>query len=79
MTVTPSVAVDIERGENTGRQIVYYNVVRAMRPVGAWRGEAVEIKLARSQLADGQDGCVYLLQADDSGHILGAAAWRPAT
>ena len=48
-------------------------------PVGSWRGEAVETRLARDHVTEGKDGCVCLLQADATGHILGAAAWRPGT
>lgn len=77
MSVTPAVAVAIERGENTGSTVTYHNVVRSMMPVGSWRGDGVEIRLAKDHLADGKNGCVCLLQADDTGHILGAAAWRP--
>ncbi len=79
MTVTPEVAVAIERGENTGSTVTYFNVVRSMMPVGSWHGDAVEVRLAMDHLTDGRDGCVCLLQANDSGHILGAAAWRPGT
>jgi hypothetical protein len=48
-----------------------------MMPIGSWHGDEVEIRLARDHLTEGKDGCVCLLQAADTGHILGASAWRP--
>jgi hypothetical protein len=76
MAVTPEVTVEIERGENAGSTITYYNVARSLKSVGSWRGDEMELRLARHSLSDGKDGCVGLLQVDDTGYIAGAAAWR---
>jgi hypothetical protein len=77
MTLTPEVTVEIERGENTGTTITYYNVVRSMMPAGSWQGDEVVNRLPRDHLTDGRDECICLLQANASAHILGAAHWRP--
>lgn len=74
--------VDIARGENAGSKMGYYNVVRAMRPIGMWNGEPVRITLPEHELmADGVDGCGVIVQEDlpsGPGAIIGAAligAW----
>lgn len=69
--------VDIARGENAGETIEYYNVVRAVRPIGMWDGAAVKITLPGDELmGDGVDGCAVIVQEDlpnGPGRILGAA------
>ena len=42
------VTVPIERGENTGKSITYYNVVRKLRPIAMWKGKEVTIDLPSS-------------------------------
>jgi len=54
---------EVARGENAGRELVNYNVVREFRPLGKWSGEALDITLDLSA-ADGHDACAVLLQAD---------------
>ncbi len=65
--------VAIERGENRGKTLIYHNVVRQMVPIGAWRGDAIEVELPKSDLMEGYDGCTAILQVDGAGEILGAA------
>ena len=74
---TPRVEVEIQRGENTGRTIVYHNVVRDLSAVGHWRGEPSTTKLTREAVAGCTPGtCAILLQQGGTGSILGAA-WVP--
>ncbi|MDX2258671.1 MAG: DUF1223 domain-containing protein [Hyphomicrobiaceae bacterium] len=69
--------VEIARGENAGRSITYYNVVRELAPVGEWRGQATRITLARdSVMWPGAKACAILLQQGLGGPILGAARWQ---
>lgn len=66
--------VKITRGENAGRTIRYYNVVREMTPIGVWHGEEVSLELPKSDvMGRGYDGCAVLLQAGSAGPIIGAA------
>ncbi|MDQ0317225.1 DUF1223 domain-containing protein [Amorphus orientalis] len=66
--VVPQVAVAISRGENTGREIVYHNVVRSLRAIGMWKGDEVAIDLPMSELnRDGDGACVVLVQIDAAG------------
>jgi hypothetical protein len=73
-----SATVAIERGENTGRTITYSNVVRKLRPIEMWKGEAMEVDLPKSEIANAKaERCAVLLQAELEGGlpgpILGAA------
>jgi hypothetical protein len=75
--LTSETEVLITRGENAGSTIEYYNVVRAMRPIGMWDGDAVKITLPEKELmVDGVDACAIIVQEDQPkgpGQILGAA------
>lgn len=70
--------VAIARGENAGSTISYYNVVRAMRPIGMWDGQPVKVTLPEAELMGhgGIDGCAVIVQEDlpnGPGAIIGAA------
>lgn len=75
--VEAQVTAAIAKGENAGREIVYRNVVRGLRPVGMWKGEALAIDLPSSEIdQDGRRCVVVILQAERDekpGPILGAA------
>ncbi len=65
----------IDRGENQGRTLSYFHVVRAIRRVGTWSGEAVELSVNLSQ--EGMSGfgnCAIIVQGEGMGPVLGAAA-----
>ena len=65
---------DVGRGENSGRKIHNSNVVRELRPLGTWTGEArvfpLDMAAAR---AEGRGGCAILVQQGRGGPIIGAA------
>jgi hypothetical protein len=70
--------VDISRGENVGRKVVYRNAVTKLETVGMWDGKALTIKLPAALISKkAQDGCAILLQTHDAagnpGRIYGAA------
>ncbi|MGH1350604.1 MAG: DUF1223 domain-containing protein [Methyloligellaceae bacterium] len=72
--VKKAVTVNIGRGENHGRKITYYNVVRQLAPVGQWMGKAVNLRLPKQPfINDKPDFFVALLQAKDNGRIIGVA------
>ncbi len=73
-----SVTVTIDRGENTGRTLTYHNVVRKLRPVAMWKGNAMTIDVPRSEIDHAEvDSCAFLLQVEAEGGapgpMLGAA------
>lgn len=75
--VEPKADVEIKRGENRGRNLTYYNVVREMSAIGMWSGKPMRIELLRSAvLAEGRK-CAVLLQLGDTGRIVGAAWMSP--
>lgn len=68
-------SVNIRRGENSGRKVVYHNVVRQMIPLGRWSGKSLEVRLPKSDvMGPGYDGCAVLLQVNGTGPIIGAAS-----
>jgi hypothetical protein len=69
----------IGRGENAGRTLSYYHVVRELRRIGTWRGGEEKISL---DLTDerrlGFENCAVIVQAVAGGPIIGAASMRLA-
>jgi hypothetical protein len=68
------VEVPIRAGENKGRVLTYYNVVRDLKSVGTWTGKPATITVDRTTvMKPGADSCAVLLQTSQTGPILGAA------
>jgi len=64
----------VTRGENAGKTLINYNVVRAVRPVADWNGEAVDTVLRLSELdSPGGELCAVIIQERPQGRIIGAA------
>ncbi|MBL6931381.1 MAG: DUF1223 domain-containing protein [Rhodospirillales bacterium] len=61
----------VKKGENRGKTITNRNVVRALKHIGTWQGEAVSIS---SPLDESGDACAVIVQSRTSGAILGAAS-----
>jgi hypothetical protein len=67
-------ATQVADGENAGDRLVNHNVVRGWRDLGAYTGARLEIPLDLADArAAGRSGCALLVQAEESGEILGAA------
>lgn len=75
MTIAPKFSVEIERGENAGRTIDYYNVVRKLVPATMWKGEATTARLPKTVMSAECTACVALLQQGNVGPVKAAAAW----
>lgn len=66
----PEASVDILRGENAGKTVVYTNIVTEMQQIGTWDGTApVGLEVA----VEGDEAIAVLVQADGQGPVLGAA------
>lgn len=66
--------VEIRRGENGGRMLSYFNVVRDINRIAVWTGKATNIPLdIEAMRAAGRDGCAILIQSMGYGEIIGAA------
>jgi hypothetical protein len=63
----------VNRGENRGREVRNYNVVRSLTRVGSWNGEAATITASMPETGGVGDGCAVIVQAQNTGRILGAA------
>jgi hypothetical protein len=80
--VSAQVQVKVGRGENGGRTLTYYNVVRRWLKLGEWNGEAQDYSMPLSRLPDADfslkdvDHIAVVVQhgaAAKPGLILGAA------
>ena len=66
----PSQKVDIERGENAGKSITYYNIVTSWQIVGDWSGAA---PLDLEANVKGKDPLVVIVQQEGPAYIVAAA------
>jgi hypothetical protein len=76
-SISKAVPISIGRGENRGRELTYYNVVRTLLKVGDWNGSAGSWTVPLENISrDGVDGAVVYVQdgnRDKPGPMLGAA------
>ena len=61
---------NIKRGENSGRTLSHYNVVRRMKRIGTWNGEAMRMSVMSEDA--GGEVCAVVLQMAGSRQIIGA-------
>ena len=72
--IADKVTVPITRGENSGKTLTYFNVVREITPVGMWTGKAMSVQFERATIArPDTNRCAVLLQEGQGGPIIGAA------
>jgi len=76
-SISKTVPISIGRGENSGRQVNYHNVVRNLLKVGDWNGTAGSWTVPLENISrEGVDGAVVYVQdgnRDKPGVMLGAA------
>ncbi len=66
--------VEIRRGENGGRKLSYFNVVRSIERIAVWDGKSTDLAIDIADMqADGRDGCAIIVQSMGYGPVLGAA------
>ena len=66
--------VPIRAGENRGRSLKYFNIVRELTPVGMWSGKAARFEIAADAVkVPGVESCAVLVQSGKAGPIIGAA------
>lgn len=63
----------IKHGENKGQELINYNVARAIRKLGNWNGEAVEMHSMPRRWSPEGDVCAVIIQKRKEKQILGAA------
>jgi hypothetical protein len=64
----------VARGENAGRTLEEFNIVRELRPLGVWSGEERALRVALSSLPSDATDVAVLIQQAGQGPIIGAAA-----
>jgi hypothetical protein len=64
----------VGRGENAGRTLEEFNIVRSIRTLGTWKGAAQSFQVAVSQLPQDATDVAVLVQERGQGSIDGAAA-----
>lgn len=65
----------VRRGENKGRKLRNYNVVRQLTRIATWRGKALDMAVTVPDMVPGDgQACAVLVQSTETGRILGAAA-----
>ena len=76
-SVSKAVPISIGRGENRGREVTYYNVVRNVLKVGDWNGTSGSWTVPLENISrDGVDAAVVYVQdgnREKPGPMLGAA------
>ncbi len=76
-SISRAIPISIGRGENSGRQLTYYNVVRNLLKVGDWNGSSGSWTVPLENISrEGVDGAVVYVQdgsQDKPGAMLGAA------
>jgi len=70
----PEATSKVTRGENAGRELHDFNVVRSVRTLGSWQGEARTFNVPVSSVAADATVVAVLVQQHDQGPIVGAAS-----
>jgi len=63
----------IGRGENAGRTLEEFNIVREVRALGSWKGEPKAFRIPVSSLPRDATDVAVLIQPSDQGPMVGAA------
>jgi hypothetical protein len=79
LAVVPEAQTAVAHGENSGRKLQEFNIVRATYVLGSWSGGAHRYTVARSSLPKDATEAAVLVQQAGQGSILGAASysWHP--
>ena len=64
----------VGRGENAGRTLDEFNIVRDIHALGLWKGQVQTFRVARSSLPPDATDVAVLVQPSGQGPIIGAAA-----
>ena len=69
----PEAATNVGRGENSGRTLREFNIVRQFRTLGAWNGQQSEFRAAVNSFPADATRVAVLLQRNQQGPIVGSA------
>jgi hypothetical protein len=71
--VLPQATTPVGRGENTGKTLEEFNLVRSFRSIGSWKGHAEVFHAPLQSLPPDASKIAVLIQRDGQGPILGSA------
>jgi hypothetical protein len=63
----------VQAGENSGRRLSNYNVVRTLIPIGRWTGSAANFPVDLEAIDADCDGAAVIVQTEETGPIIAAA------
>ena len=66
----------ITRGENSGKELHEFNIVRSFRRIGTWKGDAASFSVPLKSLPGDATDVAVLVQRANGGPIVGAATHR---
>jgi hypothetical protein len=72
----PEAVSKVTRGENAGRELREFNIVRSIRKLGSWQGAGESFSVPLTTLPGDATAVAVLVQQHDQGPIIGAAS-RP--
>jgi len=67
----------VARGENSGRSLTDYNIVRNLHRLASWDGSATRLDVDIDSMMGKGQGCAILVQSDNEGRILAALGVPP--
>jgi hypothetical protein len=70
----PEAVSKVTRGENAGRELHEFNIVRSFRTIGSWQGVGESFSVPLETLPGDATAVAVLVQQRDQGPILGAAS-----
>jgi hypothetical protein len=70
----PQAATSVARGENSGRMLKEFNIVRQFRAIGNWRGHAAVFRAPLDSFPADASRVAVLVQREGQGSITGSAA-----
>jgi len=62
----------VHAGENSGRKLANYNVVRTLIPIGEWTGRAADFSVDLDAIDADCDGAAVIVQTAETGPIIAA-------
>jgi hypothetical protein len=66
--------VNVAAGENGGHSLTYYHVVREVKAIGLWKGQALVVDLPRTEIAgSARDMIAVIVQQGGYGRVVGVA------
>ena len=70
----PEAISKVTRGENAGRELHEFNIVRSFRTIGSWQGASESFSVPLKTLPADATAVAALVQQRDQGPIIGAAS-----